>query len=275
MVQKLSVSNTREAYIEVMRDPAAISIEQWLEANNLKFKNVQLNEQHYQSTDTQLKVKKANKIISEYNSSKLIDSRQSAPSSSKIEANWQNDTLFIHGQLSWSQQQELSTQLISIGLQPKSDFIFSGNSIGNTKGTATENISSTEAQSVISKAEYQDLINQISGTQIDFDVNSATINDQSKTKVILLANKIKRLQALSESLNRQFGLIIIGASDGSGNKSNNIRLSKKRADSVASELVRQGINSTNIYTVGLGQLTLANIEQRSRTVLFNVISFNP
>lgn len=166
----------------------------------------------------------------------------------------------------WLKQNQLNFEKLSIVEHP---YVSRDSRLIKSTSASIENAKMTLVQ-----ARFQDLVNQISGTQLNFASNSAELNEDTQLTVELVAQKLKELLEIGVQIDRQFGLLIIGASDGSGNPQRNLRLSKRRAENVAKALLDQDLPKSILYTKGLGQIELETIKQSSRTVLFNVITTN-
>ena len=78
-----------------------------------------------------------------------------------------------------------------------------------------------------------------------FDFNKANLRPDGKAKLDDLAGKIKAVNVDT--------IIAIGYTDRIGSKAYNLKLSKRRADSVKAYLVSRGIAANRIYTEGKGK----------------------
>lgn len=79
-----------------------------------------------------------------------------------------------------------------------------------------------------------------------FDVNKATLKGAGKTELDELAAKLRRFSKLE-------AITVIGHTDNLGDDSYNQSLSQRRAESVKSYLISQGISSDLIKTMGMGE----------------------
>ena len=85
---------------------------------------------------------------------------------------------------------------------------------------------------------------------------------------------IQQLEPLAQTLNLNFGLLVLGSSDNTGNKSTNLTISLQRANNAADVLQQLGIDKTKMFVLGLGQIDINDITNSARTVMFNVILTN-
>ena len=85
---------------------------------------------------------------------------------------------------------------------------------------------------------------------IHFDFNSTKIKDESH---LLLEQVIRMMQR-----NKDLNIVLIGHTDNVGSEAANLIVSKKRAESIAGFLMKNGINKSKIKTVGKGELEPLN-----------------
>ena len=82
---------------------------------------------------------------------------------------------------------------------------------------------------------------------------------------------IEQLEPLAKTLNIKFGLLVLGSSDNTGNKSTNRTISLQRANNAAEVLQELGIDKDKMFVLGLGQIDINDISNSARTVMFNII----
>lgn len=87
----------------------------------------------------------------------------------------------------------------------------------------------------------------ISGRTIEFEKEKATLSEAGKTVVKELAQAVKGLP------NQALLITIAGYTDDRGSESSNLKLSQKRADAVAAQLVVEGLSSTQLKAEGRGE----------------------
>lgn len=80
-----------------------------------------------------------------------------------------------------------------------------------------------------------------------------------------------QLNQLSDDLELNYGLVIMGSSDNSGNKKSNTILSIQRAKNTEKALQNLGFNTEQMYVTGLGQVEIVEIQNTTRNVMFNVL----
>ncbi|MBS9783650.1 MAG: OmpA family protein [Pasteurella sp.] len=85
-----------------------------------------------------------------------------------------------------------------------------------------------------------------------FDTNSATLRPVAKKELKAVASKLAEAKAKSV-ISENNKLVVIGHTDSRASKKYNQKLSEKRAHTVASFLVAQGIPSKAIITQGRGE----------------------
>ncbi|GAA6170981.1 hypothetical protein NBRC116592_06510 [Colwellia sp. KU-HH00111] len=247
VVKQLKVTNNN-VMLDIMRDPDAIAIENWLETTHLSNRKLNITERHYYSLAPELIVARAKKILTQY---------------PKVSSRWDKNTLTLSGALPLSELEQLINQLSSSG--------FSGSKNLNTEQlqtTSSEPITHTKA---FKRQLFNDLIGRISAIQLDFTIASEEITAKMQLTLQRLYQQLQQLDQVAKALNISFGLVIIGTSDSSGNKSANQQLSMKRANNAAQALQAMGLSKDNIYVSGLGQIDISGLNNTSRKVMFNVL----
>lgn len=247
VVKQLKVTNNN-VMLDIMRDPDAIAIENWLETTHLANRKLNITERHYYSLAPELIVARAKKILTQY---------------PKVSSRWDKNTLTLSGALPLSELEQLINQLSSSG--------FSGSKNLNTEQlqtTSSEPITHTKA---FKRQLFNDLIGRISAIQLDFTIASEEITAKMQLTLQRLYQQLQQLDQVAKALNISFGLVIIGTSDSSGNKSANQQLSIKRANNAAQALQAMGLSKDNIYVSGLGQIDISGLNNTSRKVMFNVL----
>jgi OmpA-OmpF porin, OOP family len=94
------------------------------------------------------------------------------------------------------------------------------------------------------KAAQEELKQEMSLKNIEFEVNSATIRPTSTTILDEVATTLKRVGGTPVEIG--------GHTDSSGNEAANIKLSQDRADSVKAYLVGKGIPAAQLTPKGFG-----------------------
>jgi outer membrane protein OmpA-like peptidoglycan-associated protein len=118
---------------------------------------------------------------------------------------------------------------------------------------------------------FTQLIGKISQQQLIFEPGSDSIGESQLPQARAVAQYFSKIDQIATKLNRSVSLIIVGASDTSGDSSYNLRLSQNRAENIKQILIDFNINSDNLFAVGIGEVNLTGDIKATRKVLFNVI----
>ena len=253
ILTNVDTPNNSEATITLLRDPSAISVSQWLEDQNIPLEQLTVIEKPYQSLESEIKLKKAQSVLAQYPELTLEQEQEQ-----------EQDALIINGQVSQAERVEISSLLTAIGFDIYADVKFAV--------PDEQSVIATSSDPKVLAMKYQDLVSQISAAQFNFEVNSSQLTAGMRLQLQLIADKITAMDQLASSLKYEFGLLIIGASDGSGSSQQNEQLSERRAKRVADYLQTLGINPNKLYIKGLGQINLDKVSEDSRTVLLNVVT---
>ena len=249
ILTNVDTPNNSEATITLLRDPSAISVSQWLEDQNIPLEQLTVIEKPYQSLESEIKLKKAQSVLAQY---------------PELTLEQEQDALIINGQVSQAERAQINSLLTAIGFDIYADVKFTI--------PDEQSVIATSSDPKVLAMKYQDLVSQISATQFNFEVNSSQLTADMRLQLQLIADKITAMEQLASSLKYEFGLLIIGASDGSGSSQQNEQLSERRAKRVADYLQTLGINPNKLYIKGLGQINLDKVSEDSRTVLLNVVT---
>jgi len=248
VVNHLKVIDNNHIKLDILRDPDAIKVSDWLEDNKLAIAQLNITERHYFSLDPDLLNMRAQKTLSQYPT---------------ISSTWQNNFLTLSGSLALIQKDQLLNELSISG------FIAG-------KNLSTEQLQFAEPPSLANSTEvkqqvFDDLIGRISAIQLDFTIGSEQITPNMQITLQRLLLQVQQLSQLANELDISFGLLIIGTSDSSGNKTINDQLSRKRAKNTANTLQAMGLNKDKMYVTGLGEIEIIDISNTSRKVMFNVL----
>jgi outer membrane protein OmpA-like peptidoglycan-associated protein len=118
---------------------------------------------------------------------------------------------------------------------------------------------------------FTQLIGKISQQQLIFEPGIDSIGESQLPQAQAVAQYFSKIDQIATKLNRSVSLIIVGASDTSGDSSYNLRLSQNRAENIKQILIDFNINSDNLFAVGIGEVNLTGDIKATRKVLFNVI----
>jgi len=247
VVMNINVKSENDITLDVMRDPNAIPIEQWFNSHQLSFKSLNLIERRYRSLSSEILNRRVEAIISHY---------------PDLSFHWKNEQLSLLGNIDIIKYQELTTQLSDIGITSR-QLQIQQLSLDNSNDFAQ----STDVNQQI----FKDLIGKISTIQLNFEVNSNQVTPAMQMDLKLLAEQFRYLIKLAKQLNINIGLLLMGASDNSGNRNTNKKLSMMRAESAAIELTHLGLNRVQMFVTSLGQIDIEDVKNTSRKVMFNVI----
>ncbi|XQW84284.1 OmpA family protein [Thalassotalea piscium] len=251
MVEKVDVIDSNTITLKVLRDPEAITIENWLKLKSLNFTHLTLNEDLYLSLDPKLLNIKAKKIFSRY---------------TDIQAQWINNVLTLTGDINPFSYKQLTTDLAQIGILNDKNLDVTQLNINTTKELNTAKALNQQA--------FQSLIGKISTIQLNFAIASDTITPSMTEQLSELAQTFLYLEQLADKLKMNVGLVIMGSSDNSGNIETNTKLSILRAINTEQTLSQLGLAKIKMFTSGLGQIDIPNVTNTSRKVMFNVIYVN-
>ncbi len=248
IVKTIEVNDKQDINIDVFRDPDAFSVEQWLIDRSFQPEHFNIRERLIVSKDPLLNRTKALRVLEAFPS---------------IEVTWQSDQLILLGQIDFYQRQSLFEQLSSIGYVEGKNLIH--------RLAPPINVNELTDDPSVQQALFSNLVGRISAIQLNFPISQSELSPDLKETLAELYIHISQLNSIASTLNLDFGLIIMGTSDSSGNKTVNDKLSLKRANNAADYLHSLGLNKQNIYVTGLGQIDINTVKNTSRKVLFNVI----
>lgn len=247
VVRRIEIKTKEDIVLDVMRDPNAVSIEQWFNSHQLLFKNITLKERWYRSLSPKILKRRVEEIMSHYSS---------------LSQQWNDAQLSLSGNIDISKFQMLTAQLAGAGIL--------SNQLNTEKLTLTN--SNNLAQSITIKQQvFNDIIGKISTIQLDFTVGNTQVTPLMEIELKLLAEQFLYLKTLAEQLNINVGLLIMGSSDSSGDKKANSQLSNTRAGSTANALTHFGVSRSQMFVTGLGEIDIKDMKLGSRKVMFNIM----
>jgi outer membrane protein OmpA-like peptidoglycan-associated protein len=150
----------------------------------------------------------------------------------------------------------------------------------SSRAAVIPGIRDTEASRLISasEAEFQRLQGVIQSTVLTFTVGSAELTSEHSDSLRMLAPGIVEFLQKAQTLHKSVALDVIGHSDSTGPESTNQLLSRNRADTVASQLVRNGAPRNSLRPAGVASAqplrpeTDEQARQGNRSVTFSVSS---
>jgi outer membrane protein OmpA-like peptidoglycan-associated protein len=251
VIRQLTINSLDDINLDILRDPNAVTLAQWLKDNNLAVDKFKIVERSYHSLDSQILLNRAEEIVNQF---------------SALNLNWQNNILSLSGKLSFSDSERLLSALAIAGFNEGLNLNVDLLQLISTQGIA----SSQQVKQQI----FDDLIGRVSSTQLDFAVASEEISAKMQVSLKRVRQYIRQLNVLAKELNISIGLLIIGCSDNTGNIATNNTLSLNRAKNTKKALINKGLNTEQMYVIGLGQIDINAVKNTARKVIFNVIYIN-
>ena len=247
IVQKLKASERYNIKLNVLRDPAAIPTLEWLKKADIDHSFVNVSETPFVSIDLALLRVKVQKVVSQYPTVDFDSQSLAFTGSIKI-----NNYQSLMGQLN----QIPSIQLLNIDSQ--------GLEI-------IDNLIDLSENKAVNEQLFISLVGEISSIQIGFDSGEKSLSPDQSTGLDKVAENYNNIEKLARKLNRSANLVIVGASDSSGENSFNQKLSRQRALVVREALIERGLKPEHIFSVGIGEIELPGDIKTTRKVLFNVM----
>ena len=238
--------------LKVLRDPQAVSIESWLNQQQLDKADIDVKERAYVSLDSAIIKQKVQSILGNFVG---------------IQAEWQDNLPTFNGELSNLNKLRLQTELNKVpGLDFKTQWLDGINIAGSESNAADD--------PAIIRAILDLNIAKLEHITIKFEQGESTLSEQDINSLIVLRDEFVNLLPIAEQQELSLGLIIMGASDATGSSAFNKALSQKRADVVKNKLEELGIDKNRLNAIGLGIIELKTSGDGARKVLFNVVYFD-
>lgn len=257
-LQKLNVSfdfkHQSAAQIELLRDPDSIPVKQWLANQQIVLDQLSIKEKYFYSVDPSLTKQRLNQLNTEF---------------PKLEFTHQQGIWLVSGEVEANKKYQLLIKLSAMGLSEGSNL--------NLAQLKIQKIDTSLAQSgIVNQQALFQMLAKINAIQIDFDLAAFELTAPMLTQLNELSQLYQMAKKLAEPLNYQLNLVIVGTSDATGQKQLNQKLSMDRANSVRTELVKQGISQDEVYTTGVSQLDNKQLSSdalqiNTRKALFNVM----
>jgi outer membrane protein OmpA-like peptidoglycan-associated protein len=237
--------------LDVLRDPAAQSVEEWLDQHSIDSSRVLFKERAYLSLDPLLIKQKTEQTVARYPG---------------VSIDWVDRLPKFNGKLTHLNKLLLQNELAKlIGLNFQSTWL---NELV-IEGTANNAANDPE----IIRAILDLNIAKIERVSIAFEPGQSDLSGQALEKLVEMKQQLNNLIEVAEQQELSVGLIIMGASDTVGTASFNKILSQKRADNVKLKLQDLGLAANRLNAIGLGVIELKTTSQGARKVLFNVVYF--
>lgn len=247
VVKTLEVNSKNSIILDLMRDPDAITVQDWFNSQKLPFENVQLKERSYHSLSPEILKQRTEKLAEAF---------------PQVSFQWQDEQLLLAGNVDGLKYQQLTNKLTGIGIK---------NSKLNTEKLIVTSSNKLTQSTVVNQQIFKDLVGKISTFQLSFDIASGQVTPVMKNDLQRLNQQVKYLMSLANQLNISVGLLIMGTSDNSGNVINNNALSLTRAENTAIALTQLGLNREQMFVTGLGQINIKDVKNTARKVMFNII----
>ncbi|MGV2871709.1 OmpA family protein [Colwellia sp. E150_009] len=248
IVNKIYVHNDKQVELDILRDPNAIGVSEWLQKQDLTIESLALVERQYYSLSPEILLVRAQQILAQY---------------SQIQSNWQNEVLNLSGTIDLLQLEKLLNALATVGFSEGNNL-----NIQDIK-LPSSNIMATDQK--VTQQIFNELVARISIIQLDFSVKSDKITPTMTVTLQQLYQYLQQLEQLADELELNIGLLVIGCSDNSGNRVNNAQLSLQRAKNSRNVLRKLGFSEQKMFITGLGQIDIEKVNNQARKVMFNVL----
>jgi len=251
IIKQLKINDLDNITLDILRDPEALNINDWLNNNDMNASHFKLVERNYQSFDPQILLQRAQGIIKQY---------------PNVSFTWQDNMLALTGTVDITKTERLFNALAIAGFSQEKNLTSEQLQLTSVLPLTT----SKQVQQQI----FESLIGRISSVQLNFAVASESITPEMHASLQRIYQYIRQLEPIAKALEIDFGLLIMGSSDNTGNKATNDILSIKRANNSYEILQSKGVDKDKMSVLGIGQIDIAGVSSTARTVMFNVIYIN-
>ncbi|AEP31230.1 OmpA family protein [Brumicola nitratireducens] len=247
LIQKLVADGRYDIKLYALRDPAAQEIGEWLSQNSIEQKYINIAETPFISIDKKLITQKISTIVDEYDTID-IDTQSMA----------------LAGNLQLNDYQILKARIDRI---PGAEFF----KIDSQAIEFIDNEIDLSENNAVNEQIFIRLVGEISSIQIGFDVGETALSPEQSTGLDKVSEHYNNIERLAKKLNRSTNLVIVGASDSTGERGFNQRLSGQRSLVVREALIARGLKPEHVFSVGIGEIELPGNIKTTRKVLFNVM----
>ena len=247
LIQKLIADGRYDIKLYALRDPAAQEIGEWLLQNDIEQKYISITETPFISIDKKLITQKISTIVDEYDTID-IDTQSMA----------------LAGNLQLNDYQILKARIDRI---PGAEFF----KIDSQAIEFIDNEIDLSENNAVNEQIFIRLVGEISSIQIGFDVGETALSPEQSTGLDKVSEHYNNIERLAKKLNRSTNLVIVGASDSTGERGFNQRLSGQRSLVVREALIARGLKPEHVFSVGIGEIELPGNIKTTRKVLFNVM----
>ena len=231
--------------IDVLRDPHAEEVNNWLTEQNIPQEMVRLTEKPYLSLEEPIMQSRLSKVLVQFPSLTLVNNS-------------------ISGELDQQQYFDLRNRV-----QQLPGMLDSESLLGQISVTNPLTLQMDDVENIQTLIDLK--ISQFNGASIEFASNSTQLTPEAQDGIGTVAEIGKTLLSLAKQTELEMSFIVIGASDAKGTRSYNEVLSIKRAQTVKNALQMRGIPADKLNAVGIGIIDVPAAGNGARKVLFNVI----
>lgn len=259
VINRSDIVGVKNIQIMVLRDPNAISVDEWLLPAKLDSRKnwLFIDEVPFMSLSQAVVKRRVQTIIDEF-------ALANTEPSTKI--TYAQNSNLISGQLTSAQLRFLKTKLTEVdGIELLSPTI-------NITEQESESLALSER--FINQRALELLSADINQQQIEFSSGSAAISDADLMHLTVVVKKYEELKTFAQDLELVPSLLILGASDNVGSEKVNQILSLQRAESTAKALVSLGLKRNEIMTSGIGIVEGAPPNTNIRKAIIYVILAN-
>ncbi|GLR71838.1 OmpA family protein [Agaribacter marinus] len=245
------ISDIRNVEVTVMRDPSAISIEDWMGNQSIDKNRVKVNEISVISLSNDVVTQKINDVLRQFPQIMYAKGRLSIQHG-------------MESQLHTGDVILLESMLRNIPGVDSDKLLGDISHIQNI--ASTNSIDTNAIQHLLGK-----LIGEISNIRIEFAVNQSDIPQFEAEKIKIISEKFNKIQIVAEQLNKKALLLVLGTSDTQGTQDRNQMLSIERAENVKNRLVQHGVNASFLQTVAIGQVETNGLNSNARKAIFAIM----
>lgn len=249
VVNSVEVYGDKKVKLDILRDPHAVKLTDWIQNNNLTIGQLSLTERYYHSLSSEILFVRAKQLLSQYPELKMV---------------WEKEILNVSGVLDSLKLDKLTQALAVAGFSEGQNLVLDDMKLPSVRAIPTDK--------TITQQVFNDLVARISTIQLDFPVKSDEITPTMHLTLQQVYLYLQQLTQLADELELNIGLLVIGSSDNTGNRINNTRLSLQRAQNTGNVLNELGFSKQNMFITGLGQIEIVKVKNQARKVMFNVLS---
>jgi len=187
VINHIEVQDHNKVVLDILRDPDAISVSDWLQKNDLTIEQLSLTERLYHSLDSEILNTRAQRVLFEY---------------PEINMAWNKDILHLSGTLASLKSEKLVNALMVAGFTVGRNL-----TIDDIKPPSANDAISSKA---IKAQIFKELVGRVSTIQLEFPVASAEITATMRPTLQQLYQSFYQLNQLADELDLSVGLVIIG-----------------------------------------------------------------